>query len=226
MRKFFLIIYMGFSANCLVGQQRPSEGWWTAIVLPVKFSSHWQWHNDAGYRTLGNSIRPLQYLYRTGARYTMNEHWSAAAGVAFFFTKTDFVPSHHEFGKEFRFWEEAACQHPLYKSLSALFRVRAEQRFFAATNLKNKYTGYRFRIRPGLNQRINNKWSLQLTDEYMRQIANNKFSFDQNRLTVSGIYQLKKSTQLQAGYMWLKWPTTDQHILSFTFTKTISVHGN
>jgi long-subunit fatty acid transport protein len=91
--------------------------------------------------------------------------------------------------------------------------------------VKDKYTGFRFRLRPGINQKINDKWSLQLTDEYMRQIAKHEFSYDQNRLTLSGIYHFNKATQLQAGYLWLKWPKDDQHILTITFTQNISVHG-
>lgn len=207
-------------------QERPEKGIWTAINLPINFSKHWQWHNDAGYRTLGVSVEPLQYLYRTGVRYNFNRQTSTAAGIAFFFTKTNFDKTQHEFGPEFRFWEEVVTQYGLNKKLQLLLRFRAEQRFFSATSVKNEYTGYRFRFRPGLNQKLNDKWSLQLTNEYMRQVADHQFSFDQNRLTFSGIYQFDSSAQLQGGYMWLKWPNSHQHIVTFTFTKIISLNGN
>lgn len=223
LKKLFVISLFIFLATSLLGQ-RPQTGQWYTVNLPVNFSKHWQWHNDASYRTLGTSVSPLQYLYRTGMRYLFNKQWSSAAGVAFFFTKADFDKTHHEFGNEFRFWEEIVHQHSLNKTLQLLLRFRAEQRFFAATSAKAEYTGYRFRFRPGLNQKINDKWSLQLTDEYMRQIANKKFSIDQNRLTFSGIYHFNKTTQLQTGYMWLKWPKDSQHILTVAFTKNISLH--
>ena len=218
-----LIIVTGFTKS--EAQQRPGTGNWFAVNLPVNFTKHWQWHNDAGYRTLGTSVAPLQYLYRTGVRYIFNKQWSTAGGVAFFFTKTNFKKTEHEFGHEFRIWEEVNHQHPVNNKLQWLLRFRTEQRFFAATSVRDKYTGYRFRLRPGLNQKLNNKWSLQLTDEYMRQAANHKFSFDQNRLTFSGIYQLNRNTQLQAGYMWLKWPKDNQHILTITVTKNFSLHA-
>jgi hypothetical protein len=60
----------------------------------------------------------------------------------------------------------------------------------------------------------------------MRQIADQSFSFDQNRIALSGIYQISGTSQLQAGYMWLKWPKDNQHIITFTFTKTFSLHAS
>jgi len=224
-KKGVLILFLG-AINFAIAQKRPDTGEWFAVNLPVNFSMHWQWHNDTGYRTLGTSVEALQYLYRTGFRYNFNRQWSTAAGIAFFFSRTSFSKLNDEFGHEFRFWEEVAHQRPLNKKLQGLFRFRTEQRFFAVTSVKEKYTGYRFRFRPGLNQKLNNKWCLQLTNEYMRQAANHKFTFDQNRLTFSGIYQFNRVTQLQAGYMWLKWPRDNQHILTFTFTKNISLHGD
>ena len=218
------IFFLAYSyANA---QERPKIGEWFAVNLPLNFTKQWQWHNDAGYRTLGTSFDPLQYLFRTGFRYNFNKQWSTAAGVAFFFTKTDFDKTHHEFGREFRFWEEVNHLYPMNKKLQLLLRFRAEQRFFDATSVKAEYTGYRFRLRPGINQRLDNRWSLQLTDEYMMQVANQKCVFDQNRLTFSGIYQFNKTAQLQGGYMWLKWANADQHIFTFTFTKIISLYGD
>jgi hypothetical protein len=60
----------------------------------------------------------------------------------------------------------------------------------------------------------------------MQQAAKGLFLFDQNRLTFSGIYHPDKTTQIQAGYMGLKWPGDQQHILLFSFTKSISLNGD
>lgn len=206
--------------------QRPRTGQWYGLSLAVNFSKHGQWHNDGGYRTLGTSVIPFQYLYRTGLRYNFNTKLNAAAGIAFFFTKTDFDKSHHEFGNEFRLWEETNYQHSLNSKFQLLFRLRTEQRFFAETSSKQKYTAHRFRIRSGFNQGLSEKWSLQFAHEYMRQLANQKFSFDQNRIIFSGMYHFTKSAQLQAAYIWIKWPDTGQHILNLTFVKTISLHDH
>ena len=211
--------------NIASAQQRPKDGIWLTLYTPVNFSPHWQWFNDIGYRSLGISTSAIQYYYRTAARYSFNKRWSVAAGTAFFFTRTRFTKENDEFGHEFRLWEEVNHLHSVNKKLQLLVRARTEQRFFASTSVKDKYTAYRLRLRPGLNQKINNKWSLQLTDEYMRQLANHQFSYDQNRFTVSGIYHFNDNNQLQTGYLWLKWPKENQHILTITFTKTISFHG-
>lgn len=224
--KNIIVTILVITALQQINAQRPETGEWFTLNLPVNFSKDLQWHNDASYRTLGTSYAPLQYLYRTGLRYNFNKKWSAASGIAFFFTKTDFDKTHHEFGNEFRFWQEVLHTNSKNGRLQLFLRLRTEQRFFASTSRKEKYTGHRFRIRPGINKRLNEKWSLQLTDEYMRQVANDKFSFDQNRVTFSAFYHFDKSTQLQAGYMWLKWPDASQHILTITFAKTISLHAN
>jgi Protein of unknown function (DUF2490) len=225
LKKTVAILLLSAAFTKVKAQQRPETGLWLTLYTPVNISKNWLWVNDMGYRTLGTSTSAIQYYYRTAARYNFNKQWNASAGVAFFFTRTSFSKENDEFGHEFRFWEEVVHQHPLNEKLQLLIRLRTEQRFFAATSFKNKYTAYRFRFRPGLNQKLNDKWSLQLTDEYMRQAANHKFSFDQNRLTFSGIYHFNKSSQLQAGYMWLKWPNDNQHILTVAFTKSISLHG-
>ena len=206
--------------------QRPKTGGWFNMHMPVKFTKHWQWHNDAGYRTLGISVNAIQYFYRTGIRYNFNEQWSSAAGVAFFFTRTGFTKATKEFGFEFRTWEEVNHQLPVNEKLLWQFRVRTEQRFFSATNVDSKYTAHRFRFRTGLTKKINDKWSLQVADEIMQQQANDKFSFNQNRLMISGIYHLKNNIQLQGGYMWLRWPTEDQQIATIGLLKNISWHGN
>jgi hypothetical protein len=224
MKRFFFIaiIITAGRANA----QRPETGGWLGLQWPVNFSKHWQWHNDAGYRTLGASVVPFQYLYRTGIRRNFSEQWSMAGGIAFFFSRISFSKTNDEFGSEFRFWEEVNRQHYINEKLQWQLRFRADQRFFAATSLKAKYTAYRFRLRTGLTQRINDNWSIQLADEYMQQQASQKFSFDQNRMILSGIYQLNQSAQLQGSYMWVVWPAEDQHILIVSFIKNISFHGD
>jgi long-subunit fatty acid transport protein len=225
LKRLITISVLFTSAKIVHAQDRPATSGWCAVYTPLNFSKHWQLHNDAGYRTLGTSAEPSQYLYRTGMRYNFNKQWSTAAGIAFFFTRTSFSKANDEFGHEFRLWQEMNYQHRINEKLQWQIRIRPEQRFFAATSTKTKYTGYRFRIRPGLTQKINEKWSIQLADEYMQQLAHRKFSFDQNRLMLSTLYHFNKTTQWQGGYMWLRWPKDNQHILTISFTKTISLYG-
>jgi hypothetical protein len=223
MQRGLFIILLVITAST-VNAQRPPTGLWTAVNMPVQLSTHWQWHNDGSYRTLGNSTAPLQYLYRPGIRYILNKKWNVASGVAFFFTKTDFEKSHHEFGKEFRLWQEGQLQESI-GSWKLQFRLRTEQRFFEATSLKSKYTAHRFRLKATATKMLSQKWGLLFANEYMRQIKKRAaLNFDQSRVIVSAIYQPTSTLQIQAGYMWLKWPEASQHILSITVIKNIKLY--
>lgn len=199
---------------------------WLNAQLPVSLNKKWQWHNDASYRTLGNSIAPLQYLYRTGLRYNISTNWNTAAGVALFFTRTAFSKKTDVFVKEFRFWEEVSYKTAFNQKLQSFSRLRIEQRNFASTASKPSYHAFRYRIKTQLQQQLNKHWALQLADEYMQQSVNNSLSFDQNRLIINVTYLLPQQLTVTAGYMWVKRPANiSQHILNIGFQKTISFHA-
>lgn len=218
-----LFIAVIVSYAVALNAQRPATGIWFTANTPVSLSPKWEWHNDASYRTLGASARPLQYLYRTGVRYRFSEIFNAAAGVALFATKTDFNKAHHEFGNEFRIWQELLYQQRKNK-WQWLVRLRTEQRSFAATSRKPAYNAFRYRIKGSITRMLSDKLGLQLAGEYMQQGQNGNYAFDQNRIMLLGVVQLNKTSQLQPGYMWLKWPDADQHILMITLLKNIKLY--
>lgn len=224
MKKIIIIPSLLLSAKTF--SQRPTTGIWLNAQVPVSFTKKWQWHNDVSYRTLGNSVAPLQYEYRTGLRYNINTSWSAASGSAFFFTRNGFLKQHDEFGKEFRLWQELAYRKNITKPFQLYIRLRTEQRNFAATSTKAGYHAFRYRIRTQLQQQLNRRWAIQIADEYFQQHTYSKWSFDQNRLFVNAVYLLPHQTSVSTGYMWVKRPeNTSQHILNITFQKTILLHG-
>jgi len=220
---YFIILY--FSAKAATAQI-PATGSWIAIQAPVNLNKKWQWHNDAGYRTLGASLSAYQFLFRTGLRYNFNTKWSVATGTAFFYTRSSYQKFNREFGGEFRIWQEFNAQHPVSKTISLQNRLRSEQRWFAATDNRGEYFGFRFRYRVAATKNLTEKWAFQLANEYMRQVVDDKFSFNQNRLLGTALYKINTSTLIQGGYMWLKWPASSQHIMTFTFQKVISLHGS
>ena len=224
MQKVFFISIIITTASKTFAQI-PATGSWFAMQLPVNISNKWQWHNDAGYRTLGASLNAYQFLYRTGIRYIANKKWSVATGTAIFYTRSSYQKFNREFGKEFRIWQEINAQHQLSKTSTLQNRFRTEQRWFAETDSRDSYFGFRLRYRAAVTKALTDKWSVQFADEYMRQQANNKFSFNQNRAIATALFKINSTAQLQGGYMWLKWPSTSQHILTFTFQKTISLHA-
>jgi hypothetical protein len=224
MKKIITIPLILFAA-ALFGQ-RPATGIWVNAVVPININSKLQIHNDVSYRTLGNAASLLQYLHRTGIRYNINSNWNATLGVAATFTRTSFTKENDEFARELRLWQEVNYKTNLTKQLQLQARLRTEERWFEATNTKPSSHAFRYRLRPQLQQKFTDKWGVLIADEYMQQYANSKWSFDQNRLIISGVYFLNAQTQLQAGYLWFCLPAnTSQHLVNLTFQKTISLHA-
>jgi Protein of unknown function (DUF2490) len=199
---------------------------WASVQLPVQLSAKWQVVNDASYRTLGFSASSFQYTFRTGLRYSVTEKFSIASGIASFNTRTSFKKENHEFGREFRLWQEAAYNIPLSKKTVLQNRFRTEERFFSSTNTRKAFNALRLRYRLAAVQTINKNWKFLLADEYMHQLANKKLLFQQNRVNIAGIYVINPSAQVQAGYIWSKLTGANQHFITFTFQKIILAHGN
>jgi len=198
---------------------------WNTLQFPVQLSAKWQLHNDISYRTIGVSGSAYQYTFRTGVRRFLNEKWNVATGLAFFYTRTSFDKANHEFGKEFRLWQEVVKENKLNNKLSLFSRFRTEERFFAATSKKDKNFALRLRYRMAVVQTLSDKWKIQLANEYMQQLADAEFDFQQNRLGTTAIYSFNTNTQLQAGYIWSKLATATQHFITCTFSKTIVTNG-
>jgi hypothetical protein len=207
--------------------QMPSIAHWLTLQVPVMLDKQWQWHNDGGYRTLGNDITGHQFFYRSGLRKQLGKGWSVAAGAALFFTRSSFDKGNHIFGEEPRLWQEIEYRCRPTKQLTLQARFRPEQRFFAAVGNQGAFYATRLRYRLGITQQLAHRWHLQLANEYMHQTKNSRLVFNQNRTMVGATYQLTKSRQLYMGYMWLQWPLyKHQHITQITFIQTISLHAN
>lgn len=198
---------------------------WNTLQLPLQLSSSWQLHNDVSYRTIGVSASVYQYTFRTGIRRLINDKWNVATGLAFFFTRTSFDKSNHEFGREFRLWQEVVKENKLNKKLNMFSRFRTEERFFAATSVKDKSFAMRLRYRIAIVQTLSEKWKIQLANEYMRQYASGDFVFQQNRLGATAIFSVNNTTQLQAGYIWCTLATSTQYFITCTLIKTIVANG-
>jgi len=226
MRRIFTLICL-FKLSFAFAQKRPVEGIWTTLNVPVEFSSRWQMHNDASYRTLGWGTASLQYLYRPGIRYLFKPTLSVAAGTALFFTRTSFNKENDEFGYEFRAWQEVLKKFELKQETEFHLRFRSEQRFFRPTEANpESRTAHRFRLRGSVSKKLNQQWTLQILDEYFRQVNERIFEFDQNRIIITGIRHLNQGSQLQLGYMWLRWPNSSQHIISIGYQKKFKLYGN
>ena len=211
-------------AKCSQGQSKTVV--WNTLQFPIQFSSKWQLHNDISYRTIGVSGSAYQYTFRTGVRRFMGNKWNVASGLALFYTRTNFNKMNHEFGREFRLWQEVVKENKLNKKLSLFNRFRTEERFFAATSIKKKSFALRLRYRLAAVQKIADKWKVQLANEYMEHLVKQKFSFQQNRLGLTFIHEFNSTTQIQTGYIWSKLAATTQHFITCTFLKTILANAH
>lgn len=199
---------------------------WNSVQMPVRFSSQWQAPVDISYRTLGFSSSAYQYTFRTGLKRFINETWSVASGVALFFTRTSFEKTDHEFGREVRLWQDVAAENKFSKKFVLQNRFRIEERFFAATALKEKYTAIRLRYRLGITKFLGEKFKIQLAEEYMEHFTSSQFSFQQNRVYFSWGYLINKLTQVEAGYIWSKIPDITRHYITLSFQRTILFYGH
>ena len=145
MRKLIILI-SAFSSQAAMAQI-PATSNWLALQLRINNGKKWELSNDGGYRTIGMSPSAYIYYYRNGLRYNINERWNVAAGTAFFFTRSSYQKSNHEFGREFRLWQEVILREPVSKTLSLNDRFRTEERWFGPVTNKASYFGLRLRDR-------------------------------------------------------------------------------
>lgn len=220
MKKIVVILFL-FTTKCVVAQDNKLFTW-DAFQLVAKINPNWHWISDVSYRTIGVSSSANQYTFRTAAKRIIDDKWSVAAGTALFRSRTTIDKHNHEFGNEFRLYQDAVFEPKLNNSLVFANRFRVEERFFSETSTKAAYNALRLRYRIAFVQDITHDVKFQLADEYMRQLMKGDFLFQQNRLSFSGIFVTGKTTQLTGGYMWSKLPTTSQHYILLILQKTVS----
>lgn len=199
---------------------------WNALQLPIQLTGKWQLANDVSYRTLGFSPSVFQYTFRTTIRYQVNKQWNISFGVANFNTRSSFSKAEREFIHEYRLHQEAMFEHSLAPKLTLQHRFRTEERFFLATPTLPALQALRVRYRLLAIQTISEHWKLLVGNEYMHQLANKKFEFQQNRAQGSVQYIINSSSQVQAGYIWSRLSNLNQHFITLSFQKKISWHGS
>ena len=180
MKKLFIFIFCLSTKNLLA--QIPSTANWFGLQFRLNKPNKWELINDVGYRTIGMSTSCYTYYYRNGIRYKLNDTWNVAAGTAFFFTRSSYQKSNHEFGKEFRLWQDVTFRKPFWKTFALNDRFRIEERWFSSVSRKPAYFGFRLRERLTISKMLSEKWSLEVGDEYFQMLFNKKFQFNSNRL--------------------------------------------
>ncbi len=220
MKKIVVILFLFVTKSSVAQDNRLFT--WDAFQLVAKINPKWHWISDVSYRTIGVSSSANQYTFRTAVKRIIDDKWSVMAGTALFRSRTTIDKHNHEFGNEFRLYQDVAYEPKLNDGLAFANRFRVEERFFSETSTKAAYNALRLRYRVAIIQDITHDVKFQLADEYMRQLTKGDFLFQQNRLSFSGIFATGKTTQLTAGYMWSKLSTASQHYILLILQKTIS----
>lgn len=222
MRRRLLISQLIFSAAILNAQQ-PKLTNWITVQAPIVLNNKWQLLTEASYRTVGESFVLNQLFLRTGFRHTINAVWNVAAATDYVHSKIKPDKANHEYGNEFRIWQEVTNRTTLKKNWSWLNRFRIEERFYQTTSVQNAFTGYRLRYRMGVLKTISPKWDVMLADEYLRQFQKGDFVFNQNRIQLATYYRFAKTAHFQFDYYLIKFPRQYQHVFSLIFQKRILV---
>ena len=217
------ILISCFSAHTILAQV-PATTDWFGFQCRLNKDDKWEVINDVGYRTIGMSLSSYNYYYRNGIRYKLNDRWSVAGGTAFFFTRSSYLKSNHEFGREFRLWQDITLSLPFAKTFAINDRFRTEERWFNSVSNKAGYFGFRLRQRLTVTKALTEKWSVEIGDEYFRMLTDKKFLFNSNRILFSAVCKFRNQVQLQGGYIWLKLPSASQHVFTFNLQKTIMLH--
>ena len=214
MRKIHAAFFLSF-ISCIVHAQ--SSSLWFSAQAPLRIKN-WEWHQDAGYRTIGHSARATLWFYRTGVRRYFSEHWNAAAGYALFASRVE--KDRPAFGAENRIWEELVRQDQWGKR-RLVQRLRIDHRWFDATTKVPYYAAHRFRYRTAFIRTLGPQLDLQIYDEIMVQSQQGQWLFNQNR---TGFFLHLKPTNKQAfnlGYTFLHQPSSSTHLFLLGYQRNM-----
>lgn len=195
-----------------------SSSIWFSAQAPLRIKN-WEWHQDAGYRTIETSGRATLWFYRTGVRRYFSEHWNAAGGYALFASRVE--KDRPAFGAENRIWEELVRQDQLGK-IKWMQRIRIEQRWFDATSALASFSAHRFRYRTALVHTLNPRLDLQLYDELMVQSQHGQWGFNQNRTGAWLHIKPSKKQSFNLGYTFLHQLSGNMHLFMLGYQQSFA----
>ena len=203
--KFHAAFFLSFF-SCMVHAQ--SSSIWFSAQAPLRIKN-WEWHQDAGYRTIETSGRATLWFYRTGVRRYFSEHWNAAGGYALFVSRVE--KDRPAFGAENRIWEELVRQDQ-WRNLKWVQRLRIDHRWFDATTKTPYYAAHRFRYRTAFTHALGPQLDLQVYDEIMLQSQQGQWLFNQNRTGFFLHLKPAKKQVFNLGYTYLHQPSANTHL--------------
>ncbi len=217
-----------FSILCLSSQltfsQNAPFAAWTTVVLNLKINDHWTSVTDGGLRTVSSDFVPYQKFFRTGMRYNLDKRWNVAGGFAFFNTKTSFLKENHEYGHEFRLFQEVSRLSLRSRKAIINHRLRIEERFFDETSIRVPFNAMRFQYRFLAGWQFNSKLNFQTGPEIFENLSHRKFSFDQLRWYSILSILPGSGVGISIGYFYVHRKAYNQNIFAITFSKSLQLY--
>ncbi len=183
------------SAASVKGQSRINKhvNWWPAYYLKYAINNKWDINSDIQIRN--QAKRPLVGLisFRSGVYYHLNEHWTVAAGLAWFNQQQYTVLKEKRVTNEIRLWE--AIRHDIQINRWSLQnQLRVEQRHWINPDENGLRLGYKLAGK----YRFNEKWSGMAGSELMWQSRGVRKDWDQNQTYLGGelIFNENNAVQL------------------------------
>lgn len=211
-------------SSSLMAQNAPFATW-SSILINSRIHTKWSNTTDIGYRTIGGDFLPFQNYIRTGLRHHFNQHVTALGGIAYFSTKTSFLPENNEYGREFRIYQEVQRQSNRNKKVIFDIRLRNEQRFFSKTSNRDQFVSFRLAGRAFVGYQFTNLFTWQVGSEYFESLTSKKLFMDQTRFMNQFIFRMNKGFSLNLMYMYVIRKAYNQSVFNCVLVKNINFNG-
>ena len=190
-----VLIFTCLSIICKA-QTLHQQAYWGRVLVKVKHDSNWTFQTEADGR---RSILPdkyLQFIAHAQIQRKIGRNTEGALGVSFSNNRQNLINVN-----EYRLFQEFYFFQKLTPKIRLTQRFRTEERWFENVEKGAIVTGFNFRFRwryrPQLTLKLNEKWSLKTNTEIMYHVD----KYDQFRFSLSGEYRFNPKMSLETGYL-------------------------
>ena len=190
-----VLIFSCLSIICKA-QTLHQQAYWGRVLVKVKLDSNWTFQAETDGR---RSILPdkyLQFISHAQIHRKIRQNTEGSVGVSFANTRQNLINvNEYRLFQEFYFFQE------LTPRIRLTHRFRTEERWFENVENGEIVAGFNFRFRwryrPQLTLKLNEKWSLKTNTEIMYHVD----KYDQFRFSLSGEYRFNPKISLETGYL-------------------------
>ena len=190
-----LLIFSCLSLN-VKAQTLHQQAYWTRLYAKIKLDSNWTLQAEADERRLILPDKQLQFIAHLHLHRKLSQNTEGSLGVCFSASRQSAIDV-----KEYRLFQEYFYYQKLSPKWRLSHRLRTEERWFENVEKGAIIDGFNFkfrwRYRPQLDFKINEKWSLKTNAEIMYHVD----KYDQFRFFLAGEYRFNPHISLETGYL-------------------------